>query len=177
MDKNQAEAGFRSTSDDNLDLPLSTDTGESKLVRLSEVRQLIVPIDAALPEVLDDMVRTAVDLAELGHVLYESDVKDEKVIFLLCSDALLSAAFNYPGLFRLQAAVVRGIPGAQYSPLFNQATFGVNELSWGYLVDTLHLDDRLNFDVSVVNPSDEKGGYVSEEPSDEPDAADGNMGS
>lgn len=159
MDQSMQEAGFRDLNEEVK--PVIAPAGEAspKIVRLNEVRQLVVPNDAQLPEQMGDMQRFAIDLAELGSVICAADKADEPIIILMVPDAVLLAAYQYPSLFRLKSAVVRNIPGATYSPLFNQAVFGLNEVSWGYLIDTLDLDDRLAFDTKGGKEEADEAGY------------------
>lgn len=161
LEQNQHDAGFRSTSDPDE----SDSTPRQKMVRLSEIRQLIIPLDTPLPEELMEICHRASDLVELGHVIYESEQHEAPVIILALADSVVLAAVQYPTLFRLKAAVVKGIPGAEYSPMFNQATFGLNDISWGYLIDALELDDKLQFDIHATAKD-------SNLPLEEPDAAD-----
>lgn len=140
----QYDAGFRSRLDPDDARP---DVKQVKMVRLSEVRQLIIPAHTELPSELQKICVDCPDLVHLGHELFKAHSEEKPVIILGFTDAVAQAALQYPSLFNLQAAVITDIPGANYTPLFNQAVYGLNQISWAYLLDSLGMDDKLNFDV------------------------------
>lgn len=147
IDNEHYDAGFRSRRDPDGAVP---DAKQQKLVRLAEVKQLIVPHGTELPKELMKFRIDCDDLVQLGHELYVAHTEDKPMIIIGMTDSVAQAAFQYPSLFNLQAAVITNIPGADYSPIFNQAIFGLNHLTWSYLLDSLGLDDKLSFDVKAM---------------------------
>lgn len=163
-------AGFSDDNDGRLEQP----EAQSPLIRLSEVRQLIVPITAELPDELSGITFHAKDLVELGHVIYEAEVKEIKVCILCLSTDAAAVATQYPTLFRLSYAVLRGVPHCEYQPRFDQAMYGANEITWPYLVDALGLDDSLKFDIDIgKNTTSSHRGDPTEEDEASADAAPG----
>lgn len=151
VDPDHYEAGIRSRRDPDGAKP---DRKQQKMVRLSEVKQLIIPVATELPEALAKLRVDCTDLVQLGHELFLAHTEEKPVLILGLSEAVAQAAFQYPSLLNLQAAVITDIPGADYSPLFNQAVYGLNALSWSYLLDAMGLDDKFSFDVNA-DPDDD----------------------
>lgn len=143
------DAGFRSRQDPDGAVP---DAKHQKLVRLSEVRQLLVPAGTSLPDALAKLSINCTDLVQLGHELFLAHTNEKPILIIGMSDPVAQAALQYPSLFNLQAAVITDIPGADYSPIFNQSVFGMNKITWSYLLDSLGMDDKLNFDVAAKTP-------------------------
>jgi len=151
INEDHFDAGFRSRQDPDGAVP---DAKQQKLVRLSEVRQLLVPAGTPLPDTLAKLSINCTDLVQLGHELFQAHTTEKPILIVGMSDPVAQAALQYPSLFNLQAAVITDIPGADYSPIFNQAVFGMNKITWSYLLDSLGMDDKLNFDVSAKSSSD-----------------------
>lgn len=141
MNKSETEAGFRDDAEDILEQP----EDQERAVRLSEIKQLLVPISAELPEDFEKLTYRCADLADLGDAIQKSFLSEEPLIFLALANDVAAVALQYPTMFRLKPAVLKNVPGVEYEPRFNQAVFGLTEVNWSYLVEAMGLDERLRF--------------------------------
>lgn len=164
---NLADAGFVNDAVPETEAEAAATKKES-VIPLSEVKQLLIPMEAEMPESLAALVFTATDLVELGHVIYDAEVRGMQTYFLRIANDVALVALQYPTMFRLSAAVVQAIPNVDYPPRFNQAVFGCPTVSWGYIVDSLGLNDELRFDTQAQVTRDLP---INEEDDNEIDAA------
>lgn len=151
LNQDTRDAGFRDDKDAAFEQPETT----VHKPRLSEVRQLIAPTDAAFPKELAHIVYSALDCADFGRIICDAETKDAKVIIIRVPNDVIRVALEHPTQFRLAPAVLRNIPGVDYHPRFNQATYGCAEVNWSYIVDALGLDERLKFDPDAITKAQE----------------------